>query len=301
MAFYAAMQLRPTIIAAFIGVSAGLSASPSFAATLAPMSCPADQKLAILIAGSDLVWVGKMDVPKERLLAESRKAAPDYLEIPTHIDEVLKGGRTDASTVRFYPKDAPYKPSNEAVLSLAGAPAVLFLTRVDEGPVGLYFAGYSPESLEVATERTVGAVRTETARQQDILRSWRPDTTLPRFSEVHALIASLGRVNGEDQQRVFNRLEALGKEAVPAIIAQMDDRRALRTAAISLANHSPDAFESVRHYGPEQVVDGLDAVLNQITGQSFGSIMNGGSDRQRDAAIAGWRVYAADRACGKPA
>ena len=171
MAFYAAMQLRPTIIAAFIGVSAGLAASTSFAVTLAPMSCPADQKLATLIAGSDFVWVGKMDVPKERLLAEARKAAPDYLEIPTHIDEILKGGRTDSSTVRFYPQDASYKPSNEAVLRLAGAPAVLFLTRVDEGPVGLYFAGYSPESLKVATERTVGAVRTETARQQEILRS----------------------------------------------------------------------------------------------------------------------------------
>jgi hypothetical protein len=124
-----------------------------------------------------------------------------------------------------------------------------------------------------------------------------PDTTLPRYSEVHKLIASLGRVSGEDQQRAFNRLEALGQEAVPAIIAQMDDRRALRTAAISLANHSPDAFESVRHCGPKQVVDGLDAVLNQITGQSFGSIMNGGSDRQRDAAVAGWRIYAADRDC----
>lgn len=233
-------------------------------------------------------------------MAEAQKAVPDYLEIPTNVDEALKGGRTDPPTVRFHPLEASYRPSNGAVLRLAGAPAVLFLTRVDEGPVGLYFAGYSPESLKAATESTVDAVRAEIARQQDILRSWRPDTTAPLFSEVHDLIASLARVDGEDQQRVFDRLEALGNEAVPAIIAQMDDRRALQTPAMSLANPSPDAFEGVRHHSPKQVVDGLDAVLNQITGQSFGSIVNGGSDLERSATVAGWRIYAADLGCGAP-
>ena len=104
-------------------------------------------------------------------------------------------------------------------------------------------------------------------------------------------------VDGDQQQHVFDQLEALGYVAVPAIIAQMDDRRHLRTQAISLVNHAPDAFEGMRHYGPEQVGDGLDAVLNQITGESFGSIVNGGSSRQRDAVVAGWRVYAADLAC----
>ena len=83
------------------------------------------------------------------------------------------------------------------------------------------------------------------------------------------------------------------------MIAQMDDRRPLRTQAISLVNHAPDAFEGMRHYGPEQVVDGLNAVLSQITGESFGSIENGGSGRQRDAAVAGWRVFGADLACKK--
>jgi hypothetical protein len=77
----------------------------------------------------------------------------------------------------------------------------------------------------------------------------------------------------------------------------MDDRRPLRTQAISLVNHAPNAFEATRHYGPDQVVDGLDAVLRQITGQSFGSIENGGSSRERDAAVAGWRIYAADLPC----
>ena len=87
---------------------------------------------------------------------------------------------------------------------------------------------------------------------------------------------------------------------MPAIIAQMDDRRPLRTHAISLVNHASGAFERTRQYGPEQVLDGLDAVLTQITSASFGDIVSGGLDRQRDATIAGWRVYAADIACPRP-
>jgi len=242
-----------------------------------------------------------MDVPKARLSEEALKSAPDYLDIPIRVEGVVKGVDVGSATVRFYPKDAPYKPSNHSVLGLGGAPAILFLTRVDEGPAGLYFAGYTPEALKPATEQTIGAARAEAARQKGIIRSWRGDTALPRFSEVRGLIARLGQVSGPEQQRVFDRLEALGKEAVPAIVAQMDDRRALRTPAISLVNHSPDAFEGMRHYGPKQVVDGLDAVLNQVTGESFGSIVNGGSDRQRDAVVNGWRIYASDLVCRKPA
>lgn len=236
-------------------------------------------------------------MPKERLVDEARKRSPEYLEIPIRVDDVVKGGSISNTTVRFYPQDAAYKPSNGAVLGLAGEPAMLFLTRVDDGPVGLYFAGYTPDALKQATDLTVAAVRAEASRQARIVASWQADTTLPHYAEVRALIAQLGQVSGNQQQRVFDRLEALGEPAVPAIIAQMDDRRALRTQEISLVNHAPDAFEGMRHYGPEQVVDGLAAVLNQITGHSFGSIVNGGSDRQRAATVTGWRIYAADLSC----
>ena len=57
-------------------------------------------------------------------------------------------------------------------------------------------------------------------------------------------------------------MESLGKGAVPAIIAQMDDRLSLAFREIALQNHIPDAGESLRRYGPELVVDALDAILN---------------------------------------
>lgn len=289
-------SIRSLFAALVLGLSAGSVASPSDAALPVAASCPTDSKLAVLTAGSDLVLIARMDVPRQRLVDEAQKSSPDYLDIPIRVDGVVKGDAVGAATVRFFPKDAFYKPSNDAVLGLAGATALLFLTRVDGA---LYFAGHSPEALQPATEQTIGATRAEAARQMEIIRTWRVDTALPRFNEVRALIARLGHVSDGEQQRVFDQLEALGKEAIPAIIAQMDDRRSLLTRSISLPNHSPNAFESVRHYGPKQVVDGLDAVLGQITGASFGSITNGGSDRQRDATVAGWRIYASDLGCGK--
>jgi hypothetical protein len=76
----------------------------------------------------------------------------------------------------------------------------------------------------------------------------------------------------------------------------MDDRRPLAVRRITLANHDPDAFEGLRHYGPELVVDALDAILNQNTGFG-GFVVNGGSERERQAAVAAWRVYAADLRC----
>ncbi len=54
------------------------------------------------------------------------------------------------------------------------------------------------------------------------------------------------------EQQAITELESLGCLAVPAIIERMDDRRKLPDPRISLRNKSPDAFEGLRHYGPER-------------------------------------------------
>jgi hypothetical protein len=91
----------------------------------------------------------------------------------------------------------------------------------------------------------------------------------------------------------FRELEALGCQAVPAIIKNMDDRRPLPARYIAFRNKSPQAFEAIRQYGPERVVDALAAILNQVTGQHFGFIYNGASDVERAKTVAGWREYLA--------
>lgn len=89
----------------------------------------------------------------------------------------------------------------------------------------------------------------------------------------------------------FKKLEELGQEAVPAIIYLMDDFRRLPIQSISL-ECPPGWFEALRHYSPDRVVDALAAILNQITGQSFGTmIYNGASKKERKLTIDGWRIY----------
>jgi hypothetical protein len=142
----------------------------------------------------------------------------------------------------------------------------------------------------------VAAVVAEVKRQQQLLREWKPNPTSPHYAEVHRLLAGLPAASRGRQAAIFQTLEELGKPAVPALIAQMDDRRPLAHPEISLVNYAPDAFENLRHYGPELIVDAIDAILNQIEG-SGGSIVNGGSERERRSAVAEWRLYDSDRAC----
>lgn len=99
--------------------------------------------------------------------------------------------------------------------------------------------------------------------------------------------------NAKTEQEAFSDLEALGCPAVPAIIRRMDDRRALPDSRISLRNKSPKAFETLRHYGPVEVVDALAAILNQLTGQDFGFIYNGATSEERTSTVEGWRKFLA--------
>jgi len=58
-------------------------------------------------------------------------------------------------------------------------------------------------------------------------------------------------------------LEVLGCAAVRATIPGIDDLRNLLDPRNSLRNKSANAIEAIRHYGPEELVDALAAVLNQ--------------------------------------
>jgi hypothetical protein len=262
----------------------------SLLATPATAQCPADRELARLVAMSDRIVVGRLEITPE--LAERIRAGErGYLDIPVAVSQTIRGPEAAPLVLHFYPDSAAYHPSNDALLASGSARTTFFLTEANGQ---FYFAGDTPSALQPSTG--AAAATAETARQDAALKHWRTDRALPHYQTVHDLIAQLGTVSGSAQQRVFDRLIALGKPAVPAIIAQMDDRRPLRAESISLKN-GPDSFEATRHYGPALVVDGLDAVLDQITDTGLGSVYNGGTDTARAAAIARWRVYAMDLAC----
>jgi hypothetical protein len=263
-------------------------------AAAAPHACPASPELARLVAASSSIVQGRLSVSPEALA--NAIAHPDYITVPLEEATSLKGPRPSA--VQIYPKDEPYLPSPDALRAAINTPALLFLTQAGS-PAKFYFAGYSPKALAPAAEAEPG-VRTEIARQASVLRA----TPAPAHhdAEVRRLVSELGGLRGRPgadarQRAIFARLEALGPAGVPAIAAHMEDHRLLAEPTISLTNHAINAFEGVRHYGPEQVVDALDAILNQITGQSFGDISNGGTEAQRRETVKGWRIYAADLGC----
>ncbi len=285
--------MRAILMAAVAALA--LTASPALAGCAFP---PAGLDLMRTVAQSDVVVEGSIALTPEQLTALRGKT--EWVDVPFAVTRTLKGPAADTVNIRFYPA-TDYAPALSDLELAAGHRVVVYLHRLAEaGPPGLYFAA-GEGSMRSASEGLMA--NAEIGRQDAILKAWAPDTSLPHFAEVKVLLAQLTAVSRDDkaaadkQQAVFAQLEALGEDAVPAIVAQMDDRRPLAQPAMSLKNQSPQAFEATRHYSPKTVVDAIDAELNQITGE-FGTVYNGGSDTERDSAVKAWRVYAHDRMCG---
>jgi hypothetical protein len=123
----------------------------------------------------------------------------------------------------------------------------------------------------------------------------------PVDTKVARLLDRLVVRDREEVQTAVTALVMLGSSAVPAIIRRIDDRREMPVRNIGFENRSPNSFEAVRWPGFVKVIDCLDCVLNDITGESFGSIdivFVGDPDRpefdvQRSAMVDGWRGYLA--------
>lgn len=250
-----------------------------------------DAPLWLLIAQSDVVATGELVfdcLPPERA----------YVLLPLRSTHALKGEVDGGTAIRWFSATDSYAPSSTQLCELAGREVVVF-GQWAEG--GLYFAGYSPAAVRPSSPALLAAVSAEVDRQERVLASWRIETDVPHYAEVQAVLDEIAALppasRGERrsvaarQQALFDRLIALGPEGVPAIIMLMDDRRALPDRSISLINRYPGAFEGARHYAPKVVADALDAILNDITGQTFGSITNGGTEQDRRRVVDGWRIY----------
>lgn len=209
--------------------------------------------------------------------------------------EILKG-KAAGQVVEFdyFPEDGAAKTAPKTVLALDGKDVIASLVQIDapRGGHKFYLAGHTPDSLRAYNRKDADLLRQEAVNQRRIAEEFvrlpvaNADDIQP---QVRDLIAGMRDRKAESQ--AFADLERLGKRAVPSIIRLMDDRHPLPTRHIELENNFPGAFERIRQYTPERVVDALGAILNQITAESFGSICNGGSERERQATVAGWRVY----------
>jgi hypothetical protein len=132
-----------------------------------------------------------------------------------------------------------------------------------------------------------------------LLAEMGPNATID--TKVSRLIDRLVLRDHDQVQAAVTALTMLGQPAVPAIIRRIDDRRNMLVQHIAFENRFAGAFEAARQYGAIKVVDCLEHVLNDITGESFGhvDIIGFGDpdrreyDAQRNAIVAGWRGYLA--------
>jgi hypothetical protein len=259
---------------------------------------PTGPDLMRTVAQSDVIAEGSIALTPEQLSALRGKA--EWVDVPFAVTRTLKGPAADSVMIRFYPA-TDYAPALPDLELAAGHRVVVYLHRlVEAGPPGLYFAA-GEGSLKPASESLMA--NAEIGRQEAILKAWAPDASLPHSAEVKALLDKLAAIPPTDagaadkQTAVLAVLRALGPQAVPAIVAQMDDRRPLAAQSVAMDSPTPENHYGVRNYHPKTIVDALDAELNQVTGE-FGTIYNGGSDAERDSAVRAWRVYAHDLTCG---
>lgn len=264
-----------------------------------------------VVAQAEVITTGKLAVPAERIRSCLSSNHHDYVEIRVARGTAIKGNPPEDFVVRWYTEPRDYAPDPNDVIALNGKDVILFLVNAtdeveeDGMPVTIldfkaeepyadayfYFAGYTPQALIPSSAAELEDVQHEASTQQQLLANFSeafPPSEEPLYTKVRKLIDATTRK--DSQMAAFRELEKLGSKAVPAIIMLMDDRRDLAIPTISLRNHS-DHWEARRLYGPKKVVDAMAAILNQITGQYFGNIHNGGSEMERQATVDGWRIY----------
>jgi hypothetical protein len=253
---------------------------------------PSTEEIWPLVARSHVIATGTLGVPVEAIRACLSSKQHKYVELTVSRDKVLKGNPPATFPVRWFTRPEKNGPDPEYVIKLNGKRVLLFLLEVDETSAkGLYFAGDMTRALVETNTGLLEQVRGEVAAQQKLLKRF-DDAWPPAREPLHARVKDLidAATRKDTQMVAFRQLEELGEKAVPAIIMLMDDRRDLAIPQITLSN-PPRHWEAVRHYGPKKVVDALAAILNQLTGESFGFIYNGGTERERQAAIEGWRIF----------
>ena len=243
------------------------------------------------VAKSRFIVAGTFQVDTNKL-KEIIETESGYLNFTLSIDSVLKGElqTKELSFTKYIEK--PLSSNDSNLFLLNGKKSIDFFIENPAGDGPLFMLGNMGNSLISKTEDTIKVIANEVKRQQEIT----DDKTFfsicsndKNSARVKELIADMH--NGAKANDTYIELEKMGFDAVPGIICQMDDRRELAQKHISLENKNPKAWEAYRHYSPKVVVDVLEAILNQITDQSFGFIENGGTEEERANTVRGWRTY----------
>ncbi len=249
-----------------------------------------------VIAEADLIAIGKLSAPLNAIKSLQSAKKCDYVNVRLDPDVVVKGtGGTASITVRYYvgpPDSAPYSPNLKILTKLNGKKVITLLLHSDESDcVGYYFVDDSSRSLRSFDTHDFLSVKQEVAKQKEVIQHFQelpPCKKDASDSRVRELLEQITAEKTQDQ--AWDKLMALKKDSVPALIRAMDDARALAHPAVELRN-PPNFFESVSHYGPVTILDAVSILLNQKTMDGV-TTSNGGSDTERRACVRFWKIWA---------
>ncbi len=215
-----------------------------------------------------------------------------HVDVKIEVQEMVHGAEQATVTFRCYVRERTNPrpdehPTPAELLALDGADRIVFLCTVEAAN---YLVDDDGSAIVPPERDVLAALKRREVQHRRLLA-----TPLPVDARHAKPLATILRdivVDRDHQRAAFVDLEALGRDAVPTIVASMDDRRQLPVRELTLKNRAADAFEAQRRYSPKRVVDGIAAVLNQLTGESFGSLYNGARDEERAIAVQAWTLYA---------
>ena len=248
-----------------------------------------------LVAKSYLIVEGALDVPVAAIQKSEQTGEHEYVAVKVAVKQALKGKpESPEFDFRYYTDTEQYGGvPRKKIIPLNGQPVILFLQNV-RGKY--YLAAYIPETMQPASAVLAARVRKEADIQEKLIQesdSYAAAHVLLKESEVQSLIELMVRkdMDPAGAQSVYEAVIGLGKEAVPAIIKYMDDRRKLTIPKITLVPWWEGASEGLMHYGPETVLDMMSIALMVLTDESLTSIYNGGTELERAQAVRIWKIY----------
>ncbi len=248
-----------------------------------------------LVAKSVLIVEATVEVPVAVIQKAEQNGEHEYVAVKVTVKQALKGQpESPEFDFRYYSDTEQYGGvPRKKIIPLDGQPVTLFLQKV-KGK--FYLSVYATEAMQPASAALAARVREEAAAQETMIQeseSYAAGNVLPKESEVQSLVELMidKRMDPAGAQEVYAVLIALGKEAVPAIIKFMDDRRKLTIPKITLKPWWPDASEGLMHYGPETVTDVMSIALMVLTNESLTAIYNGGTELERRQAVRIWKIH----------
>jgi hypothetical protein len=246
-----------------------------------------------LIGESELIVVGayRLDEIYRRMIAEWTGKFWDLptMVLPVEISQVLKGDGKRKSVGVYYNVSPYFLPAaieardrQQAVFFLQDnlwADDFLFVGNIGDARASLAVA--DPGFVSTVT-REIGEQRATAAKVAALLAARRP----PFDDAVGALLDLAVKENRT--QEAFERLRALERRAIPALVHHIDDRRTLATTRFTIAAPHPDLRQSVPDAG-NLAMCAL-ACRADVRG-GFGWASDEAPDEMRQTRMDAWRAW----------